>query len=275
MDFASILSHNRGKGRPSSHAVIEPREAFIPPPPNSISRTKSITFTEQPLSPPKIIKGSEGKNEADAAATVSLITPQLSLSSNKSVAVILPSASTTISNNDGNTTVPNKKQNNNIDTDDEIPDMTEEYTTNIRTNEDKNIREYKGGDENDSSSLSLYKTTNTDPIVLIHPSSVASMVGLMSAEDRYDYALENILSGNRHVNLWQTSERKRMEEEMTQTENENDMVNDRKESISTVTNNRTLITTNTTPVPLQSSSILSSRIQIPVCVMLLFIACLL
>ena len=101
------------------------------------------------------------------------------------------------------------------------------------------------------------------------------MVGLMSAEDRYDYALENILSGNRHVNLWQTSERKRMEEEMTQTENENDMVNDRKESISTVTNNRTLITTNTTPVPLQSSSILSSRIQIPVCVMLLFIAYLL
>ena len=97
-----------------------------------------------------------------------------------------------------------KKQNNNIDTDDEIPDMTDEYTTNICTNEDKKIKEsmkQKGGDENDSSS-SLYKTTNTNPLVLIHPSSVASIVGLMSVEDRHDYALENILSGNSHVNFW-------------------------------------------------------------------------
>jgi len=155
--------------------------------------------------------------------------------------------------------------------------MTDEYTTNICTNEDKKIKEcmkQKGGDENDSSS-SLYKTTNLNPLVLIHPSSVASIVGLMSAEDRHDYALENILSGNSHINFWQTGERKRMEEEMTQKEKDNDMTNHREESMSTVDKNRALITTNPIPLPLQPSSILSSRVEIPVCEMLLFIACLL
>ena len=105
----------------------------------------------------------------------------------------------------------------------------------------------KGGDENDSSS-SLYKTTNTNPLVLIHPSSVASIVSLMSAEDRHDYALKSIISGNSHVNFWQTGERKRMEEEMTQKEKDNDMTNDREESMSAVDKNRALITTN--PIPL-------------------------
>lgn len=162
---------------------------------------------EQPISPSKIIKDSEEKNETDdTKAIVTSIPPQLSLSSANSVAVILSSSSTAtgISNNAGNTTVPNKKQNNNIDTDDEKPDMTDEYTTNIYTNEDKKIKEsmkQKEGDENDSSS-SLYKTTNTNPLVLIHPSSVASIVGLMSAEDRHDYALKSIISGNSHVNFW-------------------------------------------------------------------------
>ena len=55
------------------------------------------------------------------------------------------------------------------------------------------------------------------------------MADLISAEDRYDYALENIVLGNRHVNFYETSERKRMEKEMNQTENKNDMANDRKE----------------------------------------------
>ena len=66
-----------------------------------------------------------------------------------------------------------------------------------------------------------------------------------------------------------------MEEEMTQKEKDNDMTNHREESMSTVDKHRALITTNPIPLSLQPSSILLSRVEIPVCEMLLFITCLL